>query len=750
MQAVDEVLHQVLRGAGPGGDEDGEAVREPVRVQFFFIVDEIGGFAFVSGGLDEALAVGGVLAADDQHEVGVFGQFADGTLAVGGGVADVVFGGGFDVGVARFEGGDDPLGIGNAEGGLGDVGELGVGGEGEVGDFGVGLDDGDDIGGLAHRADGFVVVAVADEDDVVALFGEPQHLHVDLGDKGAGGIDFVQLAFLTLAADLRGDAVGAVDDDAACWYLVDGIDEDDAAAAEVVDDVPVVDDFVENVDGRALKFQDLIHDINGHVDAGTESTGVGQNDLHTLSVHHRRVWAGRAKRPRRVLRCRTMPEVRPFAAIRFNRRLYADVSPVIAPPYDVLDAAAKAELLGRNEHNVVAVDLPVCPAKDVGPDMAYVAAAELLGDWLQHGVMEQDKRRAMYPYTQVFTDHGRVHHRRGVFVLVKLTALGEGIGGVIPHEKTHKGPIEDRLKLMHATGVQASPVFGLFHDPQGKVMNLLYSGVGRPEQHGHLGSGNHSVEHQMWSVIDAHIEQQVIDLLRDKPVYIADGHHRYTTALQYQADVAKQLGVEIKDIPISHPANYCLFCLVPLEDSGLKIWPTHRLLGGMSPFSADTLAATLSGLFTVQELSINITEVVPSELPEGVFVIYDGVRKEALLLTPGDNLHTAMAKIQPGRPEAYRKLDVAVLEHLLISGVIEPTFGQAGLTRGYSATVADLVHQLHGSEYQLGIIIRPTPLKALAELGSLGETMPQKSTYFYPKLATGMVMAPLSPAQAHH
>ena len=252
-----------------------------------------------------------------------------------------------------------------------------------------------------------------------------------------------------------------------------------------------------------------------------------------------------------------MADIRPFNAIRYALRPGTDPSQLIAPPYDVLDEAGKAALQAKSPHNIVSIDLPFMPPKSVGPDAVYEQADTTMRKWLAEGVLAQDGRPAMYPYAQTYEHDGHTFNRRGFFALVKLSPFGKG--AVVPHEKTYKGPIEDRLKLMRATGVQLSPIFGLYSDPKNEVMTALYQRAGKPLMSATLDG----VDNKLWAEPDAEIENRVIDLMRSKPVYIADGHHRYTTALQYQADMVEKNGGPLPD---AHPANWCLFVLVGMQE----------------------------------------------------------------------------------------------------------------------------------------------------------------------------------------
>jgi len=434
-----------------------------------------------------------------------------------------------------------------------------------------------------------------------------------------------------------------------------------------------------------------------------------------------------------------MPHIRPFAAIHYAKRPDLDLSKLIAPPYDVLDEKDKAELQSRHPNNIVAIDLPHMPTKTAGPDEVYANAAITLNAWLKSGILTQDQRTATYPYTQSFEHLGRTYHRKGFIALVRLSPFGQG--QIVPHEKTYKGPIEDRLKLMRATGVQLSPIFGLYSDPRHEITNLLYKDVGKPM----LSATLNGVKNDVWSVIDAEVENRVIDMMGTRPIYIADGHHRYTTALQYQAEVAAQHGGKLPD---SHPANYCLFVLVGMQDPGLLILPTHRLIGGLLWFDPDGFKDAISRNFDMTETPLgpdHVDEFARDVLPKQgahVFGLFDGKARKLYQLKL-KNLDV-LKPLEPDHSQAWHRLDVAILQRYLIEEVLQPSFaGGKEVTKGYTADPNAIAPQVDGQRYQIALILQPTPLHALEELGRTNEVMPQKSTYFFPKLATGLLINPI-------
>jgi uncharacterized protein (DUF1015 family) len=432
--------------------------------------------------------------------------------------------------------------------------------------------------------------------------------------------------------------------------------------------------------------------------------------------------------------------IRPFAGVRFARDRLSDVSTLIAPPYDVLDEKGKAALQARHANNIVTVDLPHLPPKSVGPDEAYARANTTLQAWLKAGVLKRDVRSATYPYTQRFEHNGRLAHRRGFVCLVRLSPFGQG--QVVPHEKTYANPIEDRLKLMRATGMQLSPIFGLYSDSRNEVSRLLYQNLGRPETSGVLDG----VQHDLWSVIDAELENRIVDLMGTKPVYIADGHHRYTTALQYQKEMEQQNGG--KPLPAAHPANWVMFVLVGMQDDGLIILPTHRLIGGLQGWDVAAFRSAVAPAFEVVQTPLGpdyvdefIQNVLPSQ-PAHTFGLYDAATKRVYQL----NLKNpdVLRPLEPNHSDAWRRLDVAILQRYLLDEVVQPKFaGGKEVAKGYTADPFEVAPKVDGGQYQIALLLKSTPLGALEQLAAHNEVMPQKSTFFFPKLATGMIINPL-------
>ena len=431
-----------------------------------------------------------------------------------------------------------------------------------------------------------------------------------------------------------------------------------------------------------------------------------------------------------------MADIRPFAGIRYAGPTNADISNLIAPPYDVLDGTSKAALLAKSAKNIVEIDLPFVPPKTLGPPAVYAHASAVMRRWLADGTLAKDPRKAIYPYEQRYVHNGKTIHRRGIVALVRLTPFGED---VIPHEKTYDGPIEDRLHLMRETGAQLSPVFGLFMDPGDKILSGLFASLSMPRSHATLDG----VQNFLWDVTDGAAENELAIAMKNKKVYIADGHHRYTTALHYQKQAIARNGGQ--PLPADHPANFCMMVLVNGADPSMLILPTHRLVGGLTKWDATAFAHAIGATFDVARSDAATPAALAAELAKigpHTFGLYDGATRSKFVLKLKDA--ELMRRLEPGKSDAWRALDVAMLHRYLFDEVIVPKFGGEAIVRGYTADASDVGPKVDAGEYQFGILIQPTPIKALAELGQHGEVMPQKSTYFFPKLATGMVINPLT------
>ncbi len=295
-----------------------------------------------------------------------------------------------------------------------------------------------------------------------------------------------------------------------------------------------------------------------------------------------------------------MPQTAPFAALRYNLDHVGSISDVIAPPYDVIDPALQDQLYKRHPANVIRVILNRAEPGDSG-DEKYERAAKFVQQWISEGVLKREDAPAYYVYHQQFQHDGKTFNRRGFMGRVRLQRFGEG--NIYPHEETHPKAKVDRLKLTTATKQNNSQIFGLYPDPDNEVITLLDAateGVTPIEATDHLG-----VKHILWPVTDEAVAAKVGELMADKPMFVADGHHRYETACNYRDQLTEQQG----DLPADHPANFVMTMLVGMSDPGMIVLPTHRLLRGTPRFSSDEIIAKLGRCLRLRKVARRVSKL---------------------------------------------------------------------------------------------------------------------------------------------
>lgn len=429
-----------------------------------------------------------------------------------------------------------------------------------------------------------------------------------------------------------------------------------------------------------------------------------------------------------------MARIEPFTAIRYTER---ELSNLIAPPYDILDESDKAALLRKDDHNIVAIDLPHMPPKTAGPDEAYQRAAGELTSWLDIRSLARDETPAFYVYHQTYKLGAKTLVRKKFFARLRLEEFGKG--QVFAHEQTFGGPKEDRLKLTAATRCNISPIFGLYPDPDNAVAGNFDAAIAgqAPDQSGMLDG----VQNQLWVVTDPAVIRQVRDRLADKPIFIADGHHRYGTALMYRQAQVDEMG----EPTVNDPINFVLAVLGGMEDPGATIAPYYRTIAGVPQATADALRPALADAFnwtpTRRPKDADELAALLATGGAGAMALYFGGPDVCVLIAPRDE--DLLARYEPSRRPAWRKLPYAVLHRYIIDEVIAKKF--CGGTAPVIHYHKSLIEAVNDASVSAGIacLMPATTMQQLRAICTAGELMPQKSTYFYPKLATGMVINPL-------
>jgi uncharacterized protein (DUF1015 family) len=417
-----------------------------------------------------------------------------------------------------------------------------------------------------------------------------------------------------------------------------------------------------------------------------------------------------------------MAEIQPLQALHYDPAVTDGLQDVVSPPYDVIDDELRTALLARSPHNVVEIDLPE------GDEDRYDRAAQTLARWRADGIVVADQQPALWTLAQDYTGpDGRQRTRQGFFARVRIEEYGPG--RIRPHERTHPGPKEDRLRLTRATQANLSPIFSLYSDPSGEALGALTAAAGDADW-ATTTDDDGTVNH-LRRVTDPEAIATVQRVLADTELLIADGHHRYETARVY----AEEIGGD-------GPHRYVMMCLVAIEDPGLTVFPTHRLVRGLDDHRRAALQETINRDFTIEPLSTD-PELAPPE-NDSLQIGYLPTRGPALMLTLRDPVIADGALAD--HAAAYRRLDTAVLEALVLKDALAMSDDDIDHLNGlgYARDFAQAVQLVRDGTYEAAFFMAPTPVSRIHEVAAAGESMPPKSTYFFPKVPTGLLFNPLA------
>jgi uncharacterized protein (DUF1015 family) len=437
-----------------------------------------------------------------------------------------------------------------------------------------------------------------------------------------------------------------------------------------------------------------------------------------------------------------MAQIAPFQGLRFDLSSSQDPAALLAPPYDVISERHREELERRHHRNVVHLDLP----RGEG-DERYELAGGLLERWIAEGTLRRDERPALYRYEQRFTFANgagpRAYTRRGFIALLKLEPFSARV--VLPHEHTLSGPKLDRLKLMRATRTQFSQVFALYRDPAGEAEALLSSVEGEaPDLDATTSDG---VRHRMWAITDPVIIGKVARVMSPKQVMIADGHHRYETMITLRDELRPA-----ERPPSQSLADWGTMFFARAEDPGLLVLPTHRLVSGLPADALASLPERAGRWFTVTEGTEREAHAIEHRLAE------EGAARVTFALREAGKPRTLWLGLRPDAdlsalgPPALQRLDVTVLHGLLLGPLLG--IDAAAMARqsflSYTHDLDEALGRIDGGEVQGGFLMNATKVEQVLAACEAGFVLPQKSTYFQPKLATGLVMARIDPDAHPH
>jgi uncharacterized protein (DUF1015 family) len=437
-----------------------------------------------------------------------------------------------------------------------------------------------------------------------------------------------------------------------------------------------------------------------------------------------------------------MPDIQAFRALRYDLGHVGALCDVVAPPYDVISPQMQEQLYDRHPLNVVRLILNREQFADDQTHHRYQRAAQFFKQWQSDGVLQADPDPGLYVYHQQFEERGRQLLRRGFMARVRLERFGEG--SIYPHEETHSSAKADRLRLMKACRANLSQVFGLYPDEENAAQLLLEQAIaGRTplEATDDLG-----VVHRMWSVTDVRVIGEVMGLLSLRPLFIADGHHRYETACNYRDQLAA-----LESLDPEHPANFVLAMCVSMSDPGMVVLPTHRLFRGLGPLTSQQLIDKLQPAFQTlvggqqPEAASEVWEMIEADAQQGTIGLYaPGDRRWVLAsITPGGLQR--MAELAPEHSPQWHSLGVSILHRLILDDLLG----------AHDLPQCEYVHQVQqvqelleqgdpqGGHFGLAALVMPASLEHIQAISRHGERMPAKSTYFYPKLLSGLIFNPL-------
>jgi uncharacterized protein (DUF1015 family) len=419
-----------------------------------------------------------------------------------------------------------------------------------------------------------------------------------------------------------------------------------------------------------------------------------------------------------------MADVQPLRGIRYNSKVVGNLAEVVTPPYDVISEEAQARYYARSPYNIIRLELGLDEPGDTTLNNRYTRAASTYAEWRANSILQQDATPCYYFYQQIFTHNSKTYTRTSLLARVRLEPWSARV--VLPHEHTMAKPKDDRLKLLRACVTNLSPIMSLYDDPQGRIRRLLSSYVANAEV----------------QITDEKQIALIQSFFSERQLYIADGHHRYETALNYREEVRAMH----HQLDPDDAANFVLMALIDLDDPGLLVLPTHRLLSGLSQDAIDALInQKLAQYFTIhepgtagdsQEALLERLVQVEASIPS--FMI--STAEQAWLLSLNDAGKARMK--ESGHSDAWNKLDVAVAHTLLLETLpgLRAEDMAVGTHIRYTHDAQEALEAIRKGQAQAALLLNATQARQISEVAEADDRMPHKSTYFYPKLITGLVM----------
>ena len=428
-----------------------------------------------------------------------------------------------------------------------------------------------------------------------------------------------------------------------------------------------------------------------------------------------------------------MPRIRAFRGLRYNLAQVGSLSDVVTPPCDVIGPEEQQRLYDRSQYNFIRLEL----SQGQQEGDLYEEAASIFRKWVREGVLQHEGDPALYVYHQIFDYQGQTYTRRGLLTRVELVRFGEG--NIYPHEETHSKAKEDRLKLTRACQANLSPIFGLYPDESNAAQNIAEEhvvGTACVEAHDDLG-----VIHRIWAITDTVVIGKVASAIEELPLFIADGHHRYETACNYRDEVA-----ESREVGPDDPVNSVLAMVMSMNDPGLVVFPTHRLFRGVPELDSGELRARLQVAFDVEhagdglDAARDVWRQIEQLNDQGAMAFYTAKDQAWTLCLANQTTSERLQRILPAMSDDWRELGVSNLHALVVDQLLE---AKGHPTPKYVHEISEVEETLASDskrEFPLAALVMPASVDDVRRISLNGERMPAKSTYFFPKLLSGLVV----------
>ena len=443
-----------------------------------------------------------------------------------------------------------------------------------------------------------------------------------------------------------------------------------------------------------------------------------------------------------------MAEVIPFKGILYSTRMINDLADVVAPPFDVISEQEQIQFHERHPQNIIRLTLGKITENDTSTDNRYTRAAECLNRWFSDDIILLDEKPAFYLTSMEFSFEGNRVTRYGLIGLIRLEPFEKGI--ILPHERTFSKVKSERLELMKTCHSNFSPIFSLFSDEENRIGNKLMH-VAQNKSADIVFTDKTEQKHRLWRISDNSDHQYISDALKDKKIFIADGHHRYETALNYR----DWLSTHASNFNGNHPANYVMMYLCSMEDPGLIILPAHRMLNEVPAEKRESLIQKAKNYFDIITLPFN-DDQREKNISQFVSILKSNASKHCIGICMKDCPELYLLILKPGvmenmfsdeLPDVIRNIDVTVLTRLIFMELLG--FDQARLDNeklfAYSSIIDDALNAVSAGRHDIAFILNPTTIQQVRDIANAGLIMPRKATYFFPKVITGQVMNSLRP-----